>query len=134
MSKIWSDDYVGIPHKDLGRDREGSDCYGLVRLVYMERLAICLPDYQGYGSADELSEAHAVISGAIESTIWAEVAEARPYDVVVFRRGRFESHVGIVVVDGLMLHVAAADCAKCERYDALPWKNRRPRFFRYRRK
>ena len=39
--------FVGIPHADLGRDRAGCDCYGLLRLVYAEDLGIALPSFTG---------------------------------------------------------------------------------------
>ena len=38
----WVADYVGLPWEPYGRTRAGVDCWGLVRLVYEERLGICL--------------------------------------------------------------------------------------------
>ena len=34
----WTQKYVGIPYRDLGRDMTGCDCWGLLRLVYGQEL------------------------------------------------------------------------------------------------
>ena len=42
---MWSNDYIKVPFKDHGRTKEGSDCWGLARIIYQERLGIILPTY-----------------------------------------------------------------------------------------
>lgn len=37
--------YIGIPYKFNGRDFNGVDCFGLVKLFYENELNITLPDY-----------------------------------------------------------------------------------------
>jgi hypothetical protein len=45
MKKLpaWAGQYVGIPFADLGRDRHGCDCWGLVRLILAEQAGLTLP-------------------------------------------------------------------------------------------
>ena len=121
----WSERYVGIPFADLGRGPAGCDCYGLVRHVYREELGIGLPDYLGYGSAEEHGEIAALIDGATRLPMWVPV-EGTPvaFDVAVFRRGRLQTHVGLIVRRGLMIHMVDEDCAKIEGCATGPWAHR----------
>lgn len=121
----WTERFVGIPFADLGRDRSGCDCYGLVRLVYREELGISLPDYLGYASAEEHGEIAALIDGASRLPMWVPV-EGTPvaFDIAVFRRGRLQTHVGLIVRRGLMIHMAGEDCAKIEGCEAGVWGRR----------
>ena len=67
-------DFVGIPHADLGRDRAGCDCYGLLRLVYAEDLGIALPSFTGtYATCAE----HAQIAALLTSSSAAPQQPAR---------------------------------------------------------
>jgi probable lipoprotein NlpC len=122
----WSNAYIGIPFADQGRGYLGCDCWGLVRLVYQREQGITLPSYvEGYVCADERAEIDALIKGAQGCGPWHLVdGQAQPFDVLVFRRGRMQSHIGIATDRNAMLHVAAADQAKIERFDDPRWASR----------
>jgi probable lipoprotein NlpC len=127
----WSDRFVGIPFAPFGRDPSGCDCWGLIVLVYREVLGVTLPGYLGYGSVEEHAEIAALIAGATASPLWQPVAGAPdPFDVAVFRRGRLDSHTGLVLRPGLMLHMEGEDCAKVARYDTGRWNLRLTGHFR----
>ncbi len=85
----WTDSFIGLPHLDLGRDREGCDCWGLACIVYREELSISLPDYLGYATTEERGEIAALVEGATASPLWLPVSgPAVAFDIALFRRGR----------------------------------------------
>lgn len=129
----WSDAFIGLPYVALGRSRdEGVDCWGLAKVIYQEELQISLPDYLGYASIDEHEELAAVIAGATISPLWIPVSgNAVAFDIAVFRRGRLDTHVGIVVRHGLMIHIARDDCAKIESYRSGAWSHRLTGIYRH---
>ena len=121
----WSNAYVGTPYEEFGRVREGCDCWGLACVVYGEELHVSLPDYLGYSSVEEHDELATLFAGGKQSPVWVPVTgNAIAFDLAVFRRGRFDAHVGIVVRHGVMLHMAEGDCAKHVSYLDGRWKNR----------
>jgi len=127
MTAHWTDAYIGLPHVDLGRDRAGCDCYGLASLIYRDQLGINLPDYLDYVSTDERAEIAALIAGAASSPNWNAVetqAQVAPLDIVLFRRGRLTSHIGVVVSAGLMIHMAEAEHSRLEHYTTARWASR----------
>ena len=125
MNEHWSDRFVGLPYLDLGRERDGCDCWGLACIIYREELSISLPDYLGYANTDERAEIAALVSGATTSPLWVPVnGQAMAFDVALFRRGRLTSHVGIVVSHGLMIHMAEAEMARIEHYNTGHWAPR----------
>ena len=121
----WASRYVGTPWALHGRDWSGCDCWGLACLVHREELGVELPPYLGYASADEHADISALIAGATATPTWHPVeGGAQPFDVLVFRRGRLQTHVGIAVAPGTMLHMVDEDCAKVERFDVGAWRHR----------
>ncbi|ADZ70129.1 C40 family peptidase [Polymorphum gilvum] len=125
----WSTDFVGLDYLDLGRTAKGVDCWGLVRLALAAH-GIEVPSYAGaYGSTAERAEIAALIDGAKPD--WHRVASARELDVVTFRRGRLESHCGLVVRPGLMLHVSEGKASCIESYLDDHWTRRLTGFWRH---
>ncbi len=128
----WSNPYIGLPYKDCGRAEDGADCWGLARLVYARELGIDLPSYnERYVTTEERAELNALIGDVTVNGTWIAVQESRPFDLLTFRRGRLDTHIGIVVAKGLMLHMAEEDCAKLERFDSGAWKNRLTGVYRH---
>jgi len=114
----WASVYVGLPYRDLGRDRAGCDCWGLVRLVYLHELGIELPSYaEDYVSAAEHAEIARLIGDVEEGDAWREIEMVRPFDVAVFTRGVHRSHVGVMVDGAHMLHMAGRSRAVIEPID-----------------
>lgn len=128
----WSNRHIGIPYRELGRSRQGCDCWGLACIVYQEELGITLPEYLGYASVEEHGEIAALISGATSSPLWLPIeGPAIAFDIAVFRRGRMATHVGVVIRHGVMIHMQDDDCAKVEDYRAGPWRHRLTGHYRW---
>ncbi len=129
----WSNLYIGIPYADFGRTREGCDCWGLVCIIYREQMGIDLPEYLGsYSSTDEHAEIASIISAEEASALWAPALPLpNPGDLALFRRGRWSTHVGIVIRPGLMIHMVDGDGAKLQTYLEGPYKHRFQGHYRY---
>ncbi|TCP88911.1 NlpC/P60 family protein [Rhizobium sp. PP-CC-2G-626] len=134
MTGAWSNVYIGLRYADLGRDRFGVDCWGLVRLAFHDQLGIELPSYDGtYVSAQEHGEVSALIEGARHTGDWMPVSTPhQAFDLLVFRAGRFDAHLGLVAEPGAMLHVVINDQAKIERYSDPSWNHRLTGVYRHR--
>ena len=130
----WSNKYVGIPFREFGRETRGCDCYGLAVLVYAQELGMQLTSFAGdYVSCEERQELDQLFANAVEIGPWKVVEGAvHPFDVAIFRIGRLAAHCGVVIKDGLMLHVQNEDQVKVESYRTGIWKPRL--LFHYRHK
>jgi cell wall-associated NlpC family hydrolase len=106
----WASEYVGLSFVDGGRDRRGVDCWGLVRLVYWERLKMPLDDFAAIKATDIRGVARAIVS-SIDSREWLPVMRGaeQEFDVVVMRGHAggvaVPAHVGIVAPYASVLHV-----------------------------
>ena len=108
----WSAGYVGLPFVPMGRSRDGVNCWGLVALVYRERLGIELPSY-GEISAFDLVRIAKEMTSATDGGPWRK-CEPKEFAVAVMtasftvkagRRAPF--HVGLWLDRGRILHVEA---------------------------
>jgi len=134
MDLHWSAGFVGIPFSELGRTREGADCWGLACVVYRERLGVDLPEYQGaYVSVSERQEIAALIARVTATSAWRTVKAAhRPFDICVFRRGRLGSHIGVVIEPGRMLHMVEDGQSRIEDYRSPRWAAKLAGVYRHR--
>lgn len=113
---IWTAPYVGLPFLPGGRDRDGLDCWGLVRLVYAEQLGVALDPLSGLYLDDcAPSEIAPLIAGQAEGPHWRRVARenVQPFDVLVFRRGLLAAHVGVAIDAGRFLHANDDQILSC---------------------
>lgn len=127
MADHWANAYVGIPYADHGRTREGCDCWGLVRMVYADRLAVDLPSLAGgYSAANNRGSVARLIADERTDTGWHEIEPGReqPLDLVLLRIGGEPCHVGVVVEPGMMLHLLKGTNAAVERYTRPMWNRR----------
>jgi cell wall-associated NlpC family hydrolase len=119
----WTDRYIGIPFAFDGRDRSGCDCWGLVRLVYEEVLGRGLPMVDGTlkdCSVGSLARVARTIKAGLED--WERVETPRDFDIIIFRTGNVNTHVGLVCGRGQMLHIQEGINATVEHYNSLEWK------------
>lgn len=131
MTVHWSAPYIGLPYVDFGRDWNSCDCYGLVRLVLRDEKGVVLPSYDNVSPA-ELSEIADLLKGEVASGLWAKVSSAREFDCAVFRRGKFDSHIGLMLDARNMLHSDKhAGGARIERIDGGRWKSNFVGFYRH---
>jgi cell wall-associated NlpC family hydrolase len=120
---------IGTPFRDGGRDSDGLDCWGLVRLAFRQWRGIDLPAYGEISALDLLRVARAMSAGAEK---WHLVATPQPWDVALLRGHgtRLACHVGLVTAAGL-LHTEPATGAVVVPLRHLMIKHRIQGFFRY---
>jgi len=108
-SLAWINDYVGVPYRVNGRDRNGWDCWGLVLAVYRDQLGLELPDWrrgEPFGLAAQVRAFRQAFRDA--QGLALELEAPAPFAIVLVAREPAPHHVGVVAGAGV-LHCAAAD-------------------------
>lgn len=95
----WIDKYNFIRHTPGGRVFPDLDCWGLVRLIYFDRLHIQLPEFVDFSQADMTTPA----DGLIADHLFEEIEEPEDYCVICYYRHGILFHVGIYL-EGDILH------------------------------
>lgn len=121
----WTRDFIGLPWKFAGRSRDGVDCWGLLWLVYRDVLGVAVASYaQETTDAPERAQIAALLNHDRQVSPWTDVLAGSecPFDMAVFRRAGIDSHVGIVIGPGRMLHITHDTESRVERFDDGRWK------------
>lgn len=120
----WFNDYIGIPFKTLGRDKDGCDCYGLVKLVLNSHYAIMLPELLEYADALDNQHIQEVVSDNVPLLSGEELDRPEEGAVVILSSGGLSAHIGLLVTDKLMLHTTSLTGAVIEPISSNRIKNR----------
>jgi cell wall-associated NlpC family hydrolase len=104
-----ADEWEGIPQEWGGTSKQGVDCSGLVQSVYASRFQLSLPR-----TTDQQVRTGTRVSRSA----------LRPGDLVFFRHGRKEYHVGIYLSDGEFLHTSTSEGVTVSPLDRSYWKKR----------
>lgn len=124
--------FIGIPYLPHGRSYDGADCWGVLFLYYRDVLGQMLPSYSA--EMQDLEFHRREISrlvAAEKGHNWAEVVAPAPGDCVLMRVGRDESHVGVFLGGGRMLHSEGPHPSQIERMGDMRWRDRITGYFRY---
>lgn len=127
---MWYNKYIDIPYKDGGRDLEGLDCWGLVRLVYKEQYGIELPSFSdSYTTAKDTDHLHELISRHREQ--WDKLSSPVEGCVVLLRIFGTDTHVGVYLGNDMFLHVREGTNVAVENINSPTWKTRVVGYFNY---
>lgn len=127
IKEIQTEKYIGIPYVVNGRDFDGIDCYGLVRLVYKEELGIDLPSFAEEGINPERTQE--LISQYKEG--WEPTENIQAGDVVIFRVMGVDAHIAIAVSSTHFLHARQGYNSAIESFDSPKWKTRLVGSYKY---
>ena len=129
---MWSNKYIGIPYTEKGRDFNGVDCWGLLRLVYKEEFAIDLPSFvSDYEQSDTL-RIQDLIAQYKEG--WEQLDVPESGSAVLFRILGTESHVGVAISETHFVHAREGQSVTVESFSSPGWKNRIIGHFKYQEK
>ena len=124
-------DYIGIPFETNGRTKESCDCYGLVRLVLLERDNIRLPLLiNNYTDALNLDETRKIVASYAPLLLGERTETPQIKDIAVMRCAGRSTHFGLYAGDGFILHTLSKTGSIIERISSFNMKSRIEGFYR----
>lgn len=108
--------YINVPFKHRGRDWDGCDCYGLIRLIFKEELEISLPDFLEISYNCDLNEEDETHledhwEAGLDRGEWRKIDPPyKRFDGLLFyanSRRVIADHMGLVIGDGKFIHTSA---------------------------
>lgn len=121
---------IGVPYKNKGRNLLGADCWGLLRLFYIQELGVMLPSYDEHytDSFDKSSTEDAIKSFSQD---WTKVDAPKYGDAIKLRLMGHPCHVGVYLENKEFLHTQIGHDSCIDRLDGVKWKNRIDGFYRH---
>ena len=126
---MWHNKYIGIPFLDKGRDINGIDCWGLVRLVYKQEYSIDLPNFSTNYEAEDAERMSDLLAQYKEG--WEKIDAPTEGCIVLFNILGVESHMGIAVSSTHFLHARERRDSAIESFESVAWRNRITGFYKY---
>ena len=121
---MWWNRYIGLPFAERGRDSNGVDCWGLVRLIYEHERGIILPSYsECYQSTNDREELSRIVDSERQQN-WQETNQPQELDVIILNMRGVPMHVGLVTKPGFMIHSARGINTVHESYTGLRWRDK----------
>jgi hypothetical protein len=121
--------YIGLPYAANGRNEQGIDCWGLVRLFYKQEYNIDLPSY-----TEEYSGAYDTrILGMMDlyKNNWSQVQEPEIGSVIVFNILGEPFHVGVYIGDNKFIHARDGMDSVVESVNSPRWNKRIEGYYKY---
>lgn len=122
--------YLTIPYKHQGRDFDGADCFGLIRLFYENELGIKLPDFteqydeEWYGEHDYIAELYGQYG-------FVRCEAPRFGDLLFFMNTDSRvGHVGVVLDSSHFIHMTRGGCGINDYFAGL-WHRQLEGIYRY---
>jgi cell wall-associated NlpC family hydrolase len=133
MSEIFAVmKYLGIPYKHMGRTVDGLDCWGLVKMIYLDLLRVELLDI-GEEYPEDWSWKGKDLFMENYQKQWERVERPLPIDVVLLNNGTgVANHAGVMLNDRNFIHCIKAGVV-VNRVTEKLWKTKVAGFFRYKR-
>jgi len=123
--------YIKIPFKPLGRDFNGCDCYGLVRLILLNEFDTELPSWdQDYTNTTDKKVLESCISdryGYFEKT-----NDPKAGDIVLMRLcSAFPVHIGLMIDDKKFIHIRQGENVSTGKVNEHKYNRRIAGFYRW---
>ena len=101
----WTKKYVGIPFLSNGRNEDGCDCYGLVRLILQNEYGITLPLLSAdYEDAVCIEQTKTLFALNIPILLGEKIEHPEEKAVLLMRMHGSLCHVGLYAGDGYIIH------------------------------
>lgn len=116
-----------VKFKDKGRTYSGWDCWGLPFLAYRDILGKDLPNFvDDYVNAGDTKASRRVIHDIIlsQKQNWDKVDSPRALDVILFRFGEEQTHLGLMIDKSRFIHCEKKINTVIERIDSAKWQKR----------
>lgn len=125
--KHWADEYVGIPYRFHGIEKDGLDCLGLVRMVYRDKLGVAI-NTETVSRETNLQFVSDIFQRYAKA--WNKVGSPREFDVVLLNVTGIPCHCGIMIDAGRFLHVMSGGYSCVEASTSMKWARRIEGFYR----
>jgi len=125
---------LGVKFKAKGRDYSKGDCWSIPMLAYRDILGIELPSFvDDYVDPGDSDASRRVIQDLVllEKTRWEKVSKPKAMDVVVFRFGDTQTHIGMMVDEKCFIHCERKINTVIERLMCAKWKSRVEGIYRF---